>query len=163
MPSCPTSKQEWDIAASKKNCEKLAAKALCNTSEKPYFYHCVINGFRNQTLEVCAPRKIIFGNLVYEIFYSCEFWCKKQLKQLRMWFFKNNLILFIVIWLFKDIVQNSMLPEELSNVMLRPNATVHFQNVTSPTILQRLTNVLLEKNQIQDYKRIMLFPQNPEN
>lgn len=56
-----------------------------------------------------------------------------------------------------------MLPEELSNVMLRPNATVHFQNVTSPTILQRLTNVLLEKNQIQDYKRIMLFPQNPEN
>lgn len=92
MPSCPTSKQEWDVAASKKNCEQLAAKALCNTSEKPYFYHCVINGFRNQTLEVCAPRKIIFGNLVYEIFNSCEFWCKKQLKQLRMWFFKNNFI-----------------------------------------------------------------------
>lgn len=31
------------------------------TSEEPYFYHCVINAFRNATLEVCAPRKIIFG------------------------------------------------------------------------------------------------------
>lgn len=61
VASCPTSKHEWDIAASKKNCEHLAA--LCNTSKKPYLYHCVINGFRNQTLEVCAQGRIIFGNL----------------------------------------------------------------------------------------------------
>lgn len=62
VASCPTSKPGRDIAASKKNCEQLAAKALCKTSKKPYFYHCVINGFRNQTLEVCAPRRIIFGH-----------------------------------------------------------------------------------------------------
>lgn len=62
MTSCPISKSERDIAASKKNCEQLAAKALCRTSKKTYLYHCVINGFRNQTLEVCAPRRIIFGH-----------------------------------------------------------------------------------------------------
>lgn len=65
VASCPTSKPGRDIAASKKNCEQLAAKALCRTSKKTYLYHCVINGFRNQTLEVCAPRRIIFGNFKF--------------------------------------------------------------------------------------------------
>lgn len=71
--SCPRSKQEWDIAANKKNCKQIAELALCMTSEEPYFYHCVINGFRNATLEVCAPRKIIFGNIkLFVIFYSVK-------------------------------------------------------------------------------------------
>lgn len=63
VASCPRSKQEWDNAASNKNCNQIATNALCKTSNKPYFYHCVINGFRNATLEVCKPRKVIFGNL----------------------------------------------------------------------------------------------------
>lgn len=61
VASCPKTKKEWDIAASKKNCEQLTSQALCGTSKEPYVYHCVINGFENETLEVCAPRKIIFG------------------------------------------------------------------------------------------------------
>lgn len=61
VASCPRSKQEWDNAASNKNCNQIATNALCKTSNKPYFYHCVINGFRNATLEVCKPRKVIFG------------------------------------------------------------------------------------------------------
>lgn len=60
VKSCPKSRKEWDIAASKKNCE---IPMLCMKSEEPYLYHCVINGFRNETLEVCAPRRIIFGNV----------------------------------------------------------------------------------------------------
>lgn len=60
VASCPKTKKEWDIAASKKNCE---LPTLCMKSEEPYLYHCVINGFGNETLEVCAPRRIIFGNV----------------------------------------------------------------------------------------------------
>lgn len=46
--------------------------------------------------------------------------------------------------------------------MLQPNATVHFPNVTSPTIPQRLTNVLLKKSQprLQTYH---VFPQYTYN
>lgn len=43
---------------------------------------------------------------------------------------------------FKNIAQNTMLLEELFNVKSQLNATMHFPNVTSPTIPRRLTNVL---------------------
>lgn len=61
VASCPRSKQEWDIAASNKNCNQLATHSLCMARNKTHVYHCVINGFRNATLEVCTPRKVIFG------------------------------------------------------------------------------------------------------
>lgn len=61
--SCPTLKQEWDTAASKKNCSRLASHQNCSSAEQ-FKYHCVINGFRNETLEVCAPSRIIFGHCV---------------------------------------------------------------------------------------------------
>lgn len=60
VTSCPTSKQEWSKAASKKNCGKMAAQQTC-TVAKNFLYHCVINGFQNETLEVCAPQKLIIG------------------------------------------------------------------------------------------------------
>lgn len=63
-------------------------------------------------------------------------------------------MLLIVIWLLKDIAQNTMLPEKLSNVMIRLNATVHSQNVTSPTIPPRLTNVLSETISIKFINRL---------
>lgn len=65
--SCPTSKQEWDTAASKKNCSRLASHQNCSSVEQ-FKYHCVINGFRNATLEVCAPSRIIFG---ISVIYNC--------------------------------------------------------------------------------------------
>lgn len=61
--SCPTSKEEWDIAAWKKNCSKIASQQTCSSAEK-FQYHCVLNGYRNETLEVCAPSRIIFGHCV---------------------------------------------------------------------------------------------------
>ncbi|XP_065926425.1 uncharacterized protein [Magallana gigas] len=61
--SCPTSKEEWEIAAWKKNCSKIASQQNCSSAEK-FQYHCVLNGYRNETLEVCAPSRIIFGHCV---------------------------------------------------------------------------------------------------
>lgn len=60
---CPTSKEEWDRAALQKNCSKF---------EQQYEYHCLINAFLNETLEVCAPKKIIFGNLFKNSLFSCS-------------------------------------------------------------------------------------------
>lgn len=64
VESCPTSKKEWDNAARRKNCSKLAAEAErenCITNEKQPEYHCLINALRNKLLEVCVAGKIIFG------------------------------------------------------------------------------------------------------
>lgn len=64
VKSCPTSKEEWDIAARKKNCRKQAALAEeknCRVHSKQLEYHCLINAFRNKSLEVCEAAKTIFG------------------------------------------------------------------------------------------------------
>lgn len=61
--SCPTTKAEWDAAARRKDCSRIASTQKCSDVDK-FVYHCVINGYRNQTLEVCAPLRIIFGHCV---------------------------------------------------------------------------------------------------
>lgn len=60
VASCPTSLEEWSRAASKKNCTENATQQSCTTADK-FVYHCVINSYRNETLEVCAPRRVITG------------------------------------------------------------------------------------------------------
>lgn len=61
--SCPTTKAGWDAAARRKSCSRIASTQKCSDVDK-FVYHCVINGYRNQTLEVCAPLRIIFGHCV---------------------------------------------------------------------------------------------------
>lgn len=61
VASCPTSKTEWDIAALKKNCSRIASRQNCINVIEKFQYHCVINGLRNKLVEVCAPTRIIFG------------------------------------------------------------------------------------------------------
>lgn len=63
VASCPTSKTEWEIAARKKNCRGIATKQKCASVNK-FRYHCVINSYSNETLEVCAPSRIIIGHCV---------------------------------------------------------------------------------------------------
>lgn len=63
VDSCPTSKTEWDNAAVRKNCNRIASKQNCGPVDQ-FVYHCVINGYRSETLEVCAPSRIIFGHCV---------------------------------------------------------------------------------------------------
>ncbi|XP_078333772.1 uncharacterized protein LOC111101739 isoform X4 [Crassostrea virginica] len=45
VKSCPQTAEEWGNAADKKGCEKV------NNS---FIYHCVMNTWRNETVEVCA-------------------------------------------------------------------------------------------------------------
>lgn len=61
VSSCPTSKNELDVAAKRKNCGKLAASQNCSSFED-FIYHCTINSYRNATLEVCAPKRMILGH-----------------------------------------------------------------------------------------------------
>lgn len=56
VDNCPDSEDEWRQAAARKNCAAYASN--CSEPEK-LVYHCVINSFANQTLEVCAYSKII--------------------------------------------------------------------------------------------------------
>lgn len=61
VDDCPNSEEKWKQAALKKNCEAHASQ--CSEPEK-LEYHCVINPFLNQTLEVCAyAQNIVLGKL----------------------------------------------------------------------------------------------------
>lgn len=128
VPVCPTSKIEWDNAALKKNCSKIAKLQNCTTATDTFMYHCVINGYRNETLEVCAVKRIIIGTpyiLSNDLF-------SKNVRQ------ANNIMPF-----FQDIVQSSMLTGELFRAITQTHAANQdFQNVTRFTAHQMLTNVI---------------------
>nr|XP_022294452.1 uncharacterized protein LOC111104674 isoform X2 [Crassostrea virginica] len=62
---CPTSSEEYDRADRKKECLQTASKLNCSAPDK-FKYHCVINSFQNETFEVCAHEKIIFGGYCTE-------------------------------------------------------------------------------------------------
>lgn len=56
VDDCPDSEEEWGQAAARKNC---AAHASNCSEPGRLVYHCVINAYVNQTLEVCAYSRII--------------------------------------------------------------------------------------------------------
>lgn len=56
VEDCPDSLEKWMEAAARKNCEAYARR--CDEPDR-FVYHCVINAFINQTLEVCAYRRFI--------------------------------------------------------------------------------------------------------
>eukprot|EP00105_Crassostrea_gigas_P040931 XP_019925079.1 PREDICTED: uncharacterized protein LOC109619450 [Crassostrea gigas] len=59
VPTCPDSLDKWNEASKRKNCTQYASQ--CSEPEK-LEYHCVINPFINETLEVCAyGQNIISG------------------------------------------------------------------------------------------------------
>ena len=55
---CPKTEEEWKKAGERKNCSRYAHH--CTDPEK-LLYHCVVNPYLNETLEVCAIRKNIIG------------------------------------------------------------------------------------------------------
>lgn len=66
VEGCPTSEGTWREAATRKNCAAYASQ--CNEPER-LEYHCVINPFINQTLEVCAyAQNIVLGKLYIFIY-----------------------------------------------------------------------------------------------
>lgn len=56
VDECPDSEEKWSEAAARKNCAAHASN--CSKPDR-LVYHCVINSFVNQTLEVCAYSRII--------------------------------------------------------------------------------------------------------
>uniref|UniRef100_A0A8W8JHW9 LIM zinc-binding domain-containing protein n=2 Tax=Magallana gigas TaxID=29159 RepID=A0A8W8JHW9_MAGGI len=57
VSKCPTTKTEWDEAASRKKCSHMSAKC----GNKSPVYHCLLNQWRNETVEVCASNWYISG------------------------------------------------------------------------------------------------------
>ena len=81
VKSCPQNAEEWGNAADKKGCEKV---------NHSFIYHCVMNTWRNETVEVCASAIGIVGETIPKLFFLfCIF--------NKMTFFK---ILNFVDWLF---------------------------------------------------------------
>nr|XP_022290063.1 uncharacterized protein LOC111101754 [Crassostrea virginica] len=60
---CPQTKEEWKEAAERKNCSAYTHHC---TYPRKLLYHCVVNPYVNETLEVCAIRKNIIGGLCTE-------------------------------------------------------------------------------------------------
>lgn len=60
VDDCPDSKEKWGEAAARKNCTAYASQ--CDKPQQ-LVYHCVINSYTNETLELCAYGKyILSGN-----------------------------------------------------------------------------------------------------
>lgn len=60
VTSCPTNEAELSSAKQRKQCKHLAYIQKCVTPEK-FKYHCVLNTWKNDTVEVCAPEIISQG------------------------------------------------------------------------------------------------------
>lgn len=56
VDDCPDTEEKWRDAAVRKNCSAHASQ--CDEPQR-LVYHCVINAYVNQTLEVCAYSRII--------------------------------------------------------------------------------------------------------
>lgn len=62
---CPTDVVSWNEAAKRMDCQSI--KQNCsnssglNSQRYVFQYHCVVNGWLNSTLEVCAFNRTILG------------------------------------------------------------------------------------------------------
>lgn len=70
VDNCPVSEKEWKEAAAIKNCAAYASQ--CAEPER-LVYHCVINPYVNQTLEVCAYAQNIISGVIFILF---SLYCK---------------------------------------------------------------------------------------
>ncbi|XP_062617425.1 uncharacterized protein LOC134279086 [Saccostrea cucullata] len=62
--NCPATEDEWNVAVQRKRCDAIAIIQKCvNPSELEY--HCLVNHWSNETVEVCAPRWILTGYCGY--------------------------------------------------------------------------------------------------
>lgn len=64
VTSCPTSKDEWESAANKKNCSAKASLWKNCTIDENFrlVYHCLVDEKGTKLLEVCAPQTVLQGN-----------------------------------------------------------------------------------------------------
>lgn len=60
VQTCPQNEAELSHAQQQKKCELLAKYQRCTKPDK-FKYHCVLNVFLNETIEVCAPEVMSQG------------------------------------------------------------------------------------------------------
>lgn len=60
VQTCPQNEAELSRAQQQKKCEHLAKYQKC-TKPAAFKYHCVLNAFSNETIEVCAQEIISNG------------------------------------------------------------------------------------------------------
>lgn len=53
VQTCPQNEAELSRAQQQKKCEHLAKYQKCTQPDK-FKYHCLLNAFSNETIEVCA-------------------------------------------------------------------------------------------------------------
>lgn len=60
---CPASQTEWDERSKEMKCENFTQNC---TEKNNFVYHCLVNPWRNNTVEVCAPVILIPGQFCAE-------------------------------------------------------------------------------------------------
>lgn len=68
VTSCPSTNAELSIAKERKQCKRLAYIQTCSKPEK-FKYHCVLNTWENETIEVCAPERFSQGLSKYMLLF----------------------------------------------------------------------------------------------
>ena len=54
IDSCPMNSSEWNERAIQKNCSMYSK--ICH---KPLQYHCLLNTYGNESIEVCSPNILL--------------------------------------------------------------------------------------------------------
>lgn len=67
---CPTDPKSWEMAAKNMDCGAIKQNCSQSTYRHYFQYHCVINAWMNETLEVCALNRTIFGMITCLVIYS---------------------------------------------------------------------------------------------
>ena len=75
VKSCPKNKSEWDSAANRKQCSSIADDLKCATPTSNFKYHCLLNRWRNATLEVCTSVFHLQGTFFT---YSYNLWISNK-------------------------------------------------------------------------------------
>lgn len=67
--NCPTDAVSWNKAAERMDCQSIEHNCSSGLNSQRYVfqYHCVVNGWLNSTLEVCAFNRTIFGKFGIKI------------------------------------------------------------------------------------------------
>lgn len=68
VDSCPDNESSWKDRANIKNC---TIQTKCDN--KKLEYHCLLTGYQNQSIEVCAPNtRLVNGKIaLYSVWRTC--------------------------------------------------------------------------------------------
>lgn len=72
VKQCPEDSKSWQLAAKRMNCDGIEQDCQqgirADSHQFVFQYHCVINVWRNATLEVCAFNRTLLGNYFHNLY-----------------------------------------------------------------------------------------------